>query len=149
MKDYYAHTRNIFRVTERITEQFAHPSVVVGKRSFFGFRRQKRVPERELGAFVVRADYLFAKDNDIFRRDPELMMRAFQLAQEQRLPIGPDLEDLITRNLRLVTRTFRTAPGPRAMFEAMLSRRGEAGASFAHDASGRFSRAAICRSSRR
>ncbi len=35
MKDYYAHTRNIFRVTERITEQFANPGVIAGRRSFF------------------------------------------------------------------------------------------------------------------
>lgn len=126
MKDYYAHTRNIFRVTERITEQFANPGLSQGGRSFFGFRRRKRIPERDFGHFVARGEHLAAKENNIFETDPELMMRVFQLAQEHQLQIGPDLEDLMTRNLALVTRNFRTAAGPRAMFRQMLSRRGEA-----------------------
>src|SRR5438132_11537729 len=37
MKDYYEHTRNIFRVTERITEQFAGGRSSRPTRSLFGF----------------------------------------------------------------------------------------------------------------
>lgn len=127
MKDYYAHTRNIFRVTERITEQFANPGTVAGRRSFFRFRRPKLLPERNFGPFVARGKHLKAKRRDVFRREPELLMQVFRLAQEHHLDIGADLEDLLTRNLKLVTRSFRAAPAPRAMFRAMLSRRGEAG----------------------
>ncbi|MEO5857121.1 MAG: [protein-PII] uridylyltransferase [Chthoniobacterales bacterium] len=127
MKDYYAHTRNIFRVTERITEQFAHPGLSEGLRSFFGFRRRRRVAEKDLGDFVTRGEHLYARHADVFAREPELMMQVFGLAQEHGLQIGPDLEDLMTRNLHLVTRNFRTALVPREMFRAMLSRRGEAG----------------------
>ena len=127
MKDYYAHTRNIFRVTERITEQFANPGLAQKGRSFFGFRRRKRRPEKDLGHFITRGEHLYAKDSDVFQSEPELMMQAFVLAQEHRLQIGPELEDLTTRNLALVTRNFRMAATPREMFRAMLSRRGEAG----------------------
>lgn len=126
MKDYYAHTRNIFRVTERITEQFANPGVAHGARSFFGFRKIKRTPERDFGAFVGQGRYLAAKRADVFRRAPEEMMRIFQLAQKHQLEIGPDLEDLLTRHLSRVTKAFRTAEGPRRIFREMLSRRGEA-----------------------
>ncbi|MGI8435553.1 MAG: [protein-PII] uridylyltransferase [Chthoniobacterales bacterium] len=127
MRDYFAHTRNIFRVTERITEQFSHPSVSLGARSFFGFRRTKRVSEKNLGPFFARGEHLYTRQNDVFQREPELLMRVFQLAQEYRLHLAPDLEDLLTRSLSLVTRNFRMAPGPRAIFREMLSRPGEAG----------------------
>jgi [protein-PII] uridylyltransferase len=124
MKDYYEHTRNIFRVTERITEQFATLGPAHTTRSLFGFRRP-RLQERDLGPFVARGDHLYARHDHIFRREPELLMRAFQLAQEYRLHLGPELEDLLTRNLSLVTQTFRYAKAPREIFQAILSRKGE------------------------
>ncbi|MEP6809081.1 MAG: [protein-PII] uridylyltransferase [Chthoniobacterales bacterium] len=127
MKDYYEHTRNIFRVTERITEQFASPGAVQGQRSFFDFRRPKALPEQDLGRFMGRGGKLHTRRSDVFRREPELLMEIFQLAQKHHLEIGADLEDLVTRNLTLVTRNFRTAPRPRAIFREMLSHRGEAG----------------------
>ncbi len=127
MKDYYAHTRNIFRVTERITEQFAHPGISQGRRSFFGFRTRRRTPETDLGDFVARGEHLYAKRNDVFTREPEALMRVFLLAQEHRLQIGPELEDLLTRSLKLVNGKFRTAAAPRKIFRLILSRRGEAG----------------------
>lgn len=126
MKDYYAHTRNIFRVTERITEQFAQSGFSEARRSFFDFRRGEEA-ETDFGLFVARGRHLYAKESDLFETDPEAMMRVFTLAQEHHLQIGPDLEDLLTRNLTWVTRHFRGAAAPRKIFRAMLSRRGEAG----------------------
>src|SRR5437660_3275188 len=42
MKDVYAHTRNIFRVTERITEQFATGYATSGTRALFSFLPLRR-----------------------------------------------------------------------------------------------------------
>ena len=94
MRDYYEHTRNIFRVTERITEQFVGGYVTSKTRSLFGF-----LP----------------------------LMRAFQFAQEQGLDLSPELEDLLSRSLGLVTRTYQYASGPRAIFKAILSQKGNVG----------------------
>lgn len=127
MKDYYEHTRNIYRVTERITEQFAAGRAANPSRSVFSFPRQSIGDERDLGAFIARGTQLYAKDPAVFLREPELLMRVFQLAQEHHLDISPELEDLLSRSPQLVTRTFRYAKGPREMFRAMLSRKGEAG----------------------
>src|SRR5436305_12636232 len=44
MKDYYEHTRNIFRVTERITEQFASGRSSTTTRSLFGFLPRLKTP---------------------------------------------------------------------------------------------------------
>jgi [protein-PII] uridylyltransferase len=54
-------------------------------------------------------------------------MRTFQLAQDQHVDLSPELEDLLTRCLGQVTRTYRYATGPREIFRAMLSRKGDVG----------------------
>jgi [protein-PII] uridylyltransferase len=123
MKDYYAHTRNIYRVTERITEQFAAGPSLPGR----GRATAPDLRVEDLGAFFARGGQLFAKTADVFRREPEMIMHAFRLAQERHLDVSPELEDLLSRSPQLVTRTFRYARGPREIFRAMLSRKGEAG----------------------
>ncbi|MEY2565364.1 MAG: [protein-PII] uridylyltransferase [Verrucomicrobiota bacterium] len=127
MKDYYEHTRNIFRVTERITEQFASGQSSATTRSLFSFLPRPKTREEQVDQFVVRHGQLFAHRPDIFARTPEAMMRVFLLAQERDLDLSPDLADLFTRNLGLVTRAFRNGKGPRETFRAILSRKGKVG----------------------
>ncbi len=128
MKEYYNHTRNIFRVTERITEQFASGRAPGAGRSVFPFLRAAPLDEEEtdLGAFVIRGEQLYAKTPDVFARDPELLMRVFEVAQEHRGRFSAELEDLISRSPELVTTPFRYAKGPREIFRRMLSRKGQA-----------------------
>jgi [protein-PII] uridylyltransferase len=127
MKDYYEHTRNIFRVTERITEQFASGRSSTITRSLFSFLPRLRTPEEILGQFRIRQGQLYAESSDIFADDPETMMQVFLLAQERNLDISPDLSDLFSRNLGLVTGNFRNAKRPRDIFRKIISRKGEAG----------------------
>ncbi len=89
MRDYYKHTRNIFRVTERITEQFASGYATSGTRALFTF-----LPLR---------------------------------AQEHNVDFSPELEDLTSRALGQVTRTYRYAKAPREIFKEILSKKGEVG----------------------
>ncbi|HEY2568660.1 MAG TPA: [protein-PII] uridylyltransferase [Candidatus Udaeobacter sp.] len=128
MRDYYEHTRNIFRVTERITEQFVGGYVTSKTRSLFGFLPLMRADKTPVGnSFSVRSKQLHPSRRDLFRKDPEQMMRAFQFAQEQGLDLSPELEDLLSRSLGLVTRTYQYASGPRAIFKAILSQKGNVG----------------------
>jgi [protein-PII] uridylyltransferase len=127
MRDYYEHTRNIFRVTERITEQFASGYSTTRTRSLFGFLPLRRGDQKHLGSFYTRNGQLHASQRDLFAKNPEEMMQVFQLAQEQRVDLSPELEDLLTRRLGQVTRTYRYAKGPRESFKAILTRKGETG----------------------
>jgi [protein-PII] uridylyltransferase len=128
MRDYYEHTRNIFRVTERITEQFVGGYVTSKTRSLFGFLPLMRADKTPVGNFFsVRNKQLHLARRDLFRKDPEQMMRAFQFAQEQGLDLSPELEDLLSRSLGLVTRTYQYASGPRAIFKTILSQKGNVG----------------------
>jgi [protein-PII] uridylyltransferase len=127
MKDYYEHTRNIFRVTERITEQFASGRSSNTTRSLFGFLPRLKTQEERVDYFRIRNRQLFPQRQTDFVKYPEAMMRAFQLAQERQLDLSPDLADLFTRNLGVVTRAFRNAVRPREIFKAIVSRKGEVG----------------------
>src|SRR2546426_9405553 len=51
----------------------------------------------------------------------------YTLSLHDALPICPDLADLFTRNLGVVTRAFRNAKKPREIFKAIISRKGEVG----------------------
>jgi [protein-PII] uridylyltransferase len=128
MRDYYEHTRNIFRVTERITEQFVSGHVTSRTRSLFSFLPLIRPDKVPIGdSFFVRNNQLYPGRRDLFREDPEQMMRAFQLTQERALDLSPELADLLSRSLGLVSRTYQYARGPRDIFKSILSRKGEVG----------------------
>src|SRR5213596_1107447 len=128
MRDYYEHTRNIFRVTERITEQFVSGYVTSKTRSLFSFLPLMRTHKTPVGDFFfVRNKQLHPAGRDLFRRDPEQMMRAFEIAQERGLDLSPELEDLLSRSLGQVTRTYQYARGPRAIFKDILSQKGRVG----------------------
>jgi len=125
MRDYYEHTRNIFRVTERITEQFVSGYVTSKTRSLFSFLPLMRAHKTPVGDFFfVRNKQLHAARRDLFRKDPEQMMQAFRFAQERGLDLSPELEDLLSRSLGQVTRTYQYARGPRAIFKEILSQKG-------------------------
>ena len=128
MRDYYGHARNILRVTERITEQFVRGYVTSKTRALFSFLPLIGSDKTPIGdSFFVRNKQLYPARRDLFRTEPEQMMRAFQLAQERGVDLSPELADLVSRSLGLVTRTYQYARGPREIFKAILSQKGRVG----------------------
>src|SRR5881397_3780429 len=128
MRDYYDHTRNILRVTERITEQFVGGYVTNKTHSLFSFLPLIRGDKTPIGdSFFVRTKQLHPALRDIFRKDPEQMMRAFELALQRALDLSPELADLLSRSLGQVTRTYQYARGPRTIFKSILSQKGRVG----------------------
>src|SRR6266480_599460 len=128
MRDCYQHTRNILRVTERITQQFVSGHVTSKTRALFSFLPLTRGHKTAIGdSFFVRNKQLHSARRDVFRNDTEQMMRAFQLAQERDLDLSPELEDSLSRSLRHVTRTYQYARRPRVIFTSILSQKGRVG----------------------
>ena len=123
MRDYYSHTRTIHLVTSlalaRIREEMGMKSGILAK--FLGKRPEKA------GEFIIRNGELYPTARDIFNKDPARIMRAFQLAQTRGLTFSAELGDLVKRRLQLVDRTFRYDKENRAVFLAILSRKGEVG----------------------
>jgi [protein-PII] uridylyltransferase len=127
MRDYYEHSRNIFRVTERITEQFVAGTATDRTRSLFSFLPLTRPKKRRLESFFVRNDKLYADRTDLFQKDPLQMMRVFQLAQQKHLDLSPELQDHLNRSLGEVTRTYQYSKAPREIFLSIVSQKGEVG----------------------
>src|SRR5213595_70644 len=128
MRHYYEHTRNIFRVTERITEQFVSGYVTNKTRALFSFLPLVGAAKTPIGdSLFVRNKHLHPARHDLFRKEPEQMMRAFELAQQRSLDLSPELADLLSRSLRHVTRTYQYARGPREIFKLILSQKGRVG----------------------
>src|SRR5256714_10480734 len=81
MKDYYEHTRNIFRVTERITEQFASGRASSTTRSLFSFLPRLKSSEGKLGRFRIRQGQLFAQSSDILKTERAKRMEVFEVTK--------------------------------------------------------------------
>ena len=128
MRDYYEHTRNIFRVTERITEQFVSGPRHEQDPFFFQFssvstgRTKLRSATRFLFGYTIVSGATGFFPERSRANDASVSARA-----RTRLGSGPELEDLLSRSLGLVTRTYQYARGPREIFMAILSRKGEVG----------------------
>jgi [protein-PII] uridylyltransferase len=125
MKDYYENTRNIFRITERLTERFATGAATTTRRLFFPLLPLRRAPEEQFEEFFSRGGQLHVSDPQLFSKEPGLLMKAFEHAQERRLELSAELTDLLSRRLRFVTREFRYGKAPREIFARILRRKGE------------------------
>src|SRR5262249_22310417 len=125
MKDYYEHTRNIFRITERLTERFASGSATTTRRLFFPLLPRRGEAEERFESFFSRGGQLHVSDPQVFAREPDQLMKAFEHAQKRKLKLSAELTDAIGRSFRYVTREFRYAKTPREIFARILSRRGE------------------------
>src|SRR5256885_6912074 len=127
MKDVYAHSRNIFRVTERITAQFASGYSSAKTRSLFGFLPRAKPAAERINGFVIQDRQLDIERPDLFTKNPVEMMRAIEIAQERQLEPSPELADTLSRKIGLITHPLRYAKEPREIFRRILSRKGEVG----------------------
>ncbi len=130
MRDYYNHSRNIYRLTELLSQRLSIRSTEEGaprEHRIFGLipRRPKKV--ETFDGFKAIEGQLHPENPQIFREDPLRMMRLFQHAQQRKLDLSPELQQLVRRRLRYVDRTFQYARANRIVFAAILSRKGEVG----------------------
>src|SRR5438270_8995168 len=124
MKDVYAHSRNIFRVTERITAQFASGYSSAKTRSLFGFLPRAKSAAEHINGFVIQDRQLDIEGPDLFTKNLVEMMRAIEIAQERQLEPSPELADMLSRKIGLITHPLRYAKEPREIFRRILSRKG-------------------------
>lgn len=128
MRDYYTQARSIYNITERLSERMCLPSPEnikpTGIFSFFVPRKSRKV---SFDGFWAADGRLHPDSTTVFRRDPYRLMRLFQHAQQRRLRLSPELQDLVRRRLRIVDRTFQYSQAARTTFNAILSRKGEVG----------------------
>jgi [protein-PII] uridylyltransferase len=129
MRDYYQHARNIFNVTELLSQRLSVTTPVpVKPRTIFGFLRKSTPDGRErFDGFLAQGGRMESEARDIFNQDPPRLMRLFQHLQQRDLQMSADLQQLVRRRLHLVDRVFQYSKANREVFMAICSRKGEVG----------------------
>lgn len=125
MRDYYRHTRHIYRHTTSLMEAFQidrEKRAESGIRSFLTFRKKRR---EEFDGFVARDGRLFPANGEIFKEDGSRLMRLFQHCQVRNLSLSPALRRLIAQHWEDIDRPFRYAKVNREIFQAILERKGD------------------------
>jgi [protein-PII] uridylyltransferase len=125
MRDYYRHTRHIYQHTTSLMESFQieqDSRAESGIRSFLTFRKKSR---EEFDGFIARDGRLFPANQDIFREDPNRLMRIFQHCQVRNLKLSPQIRRLIASHWDDIDRPFRYSKTNRLIFQAILERKGE------------------------
>src|SRR5438445_9203815 len=114
-------------MTERITSQFASGYSSAKTRSLFGCLPRAKPAAEHVNAFVIQDRHLDVERSDLFNKNPVEMMRAIEIAQERQLEPSPELADMLSRKIGLITHPLRYAKEPREIFRRILSRKGEVG----------------------
>jgi [protein-PII] uridylyltransferase len=135
MRDYYMHARHIYHLTNVLAHRLAvTPGTRPARGALFKFLSPAKIkqyvsPRKEdhFDGFFSREGELYHESREIFKEDPFRLIRLFQHAQQRRLEISADLQQLIGRRLHLVDRTFQYSRAARETFYAILSRKGEVG----------------------
>ncbi len=126
MRDYYTHTRHLYRHTTSIMETFQIQQDSIeetGLRSYLTFRKKSR---EEFDGFVARKGRIYPSHPEIFNEDPHRLMRLFQHCQVRDLRLSPPIRRLIANHWDNIDRPFRYLKANRETFQAILERKGEA-----------------------
>lgn len=129
MHDYYTATRDILQRSSEIMDRFHLQQLETaeqrrGLRGFLARNKSKKQTEKFDG-FIRKHERIYADDKNVFKEDPERLMRLFLHTQQRHLRLSPDLFQLVQDNFRLVDQSFRYAKVNRETFEAILSQKGD------------------------
>lgn len=129
MRDYYQHARNIYNITELLSQRLSVTAATTEqKRTIFGFLRRGQEQREVFDGFYSLNGELYPQARDIFNQDPPRLMRLFLHMQQRGLKISAEMQQLVRRRIHLVDKTFQYARATRETFAAICSRKGEVGA---------------------
>jgi len=131
MHDYYTATRDILQRSSEIMDRFHLQQLEKEPKTsrLMGFLARSRKEEKQqerFDGFIRKHERVYAESSNIFKDDPQRMMRLYLHTQKRHLRLSPDLFQLIQENFRLVDASFRYNKAAREIFEAILSSKGDA-----------------------
>ena len=121
MRDYYTHARNIFLLTNALAERMA----IQPAKFKLGNLLRRGKKEEPVDGFLFHNSLIEAAAPGIFREDPLRLLRVFRYAQQRGAELSPELRGLIRQNLKLVNRSFQSAPEAREIFLTILQQKGQ------------------------
>jgi [protein-PII] uridylyltransferase len=132
MHDYYIHVRNVLRQSSKVMDYFdlevkekpGRKTLATKLLGVLGADDKKpRTRVERFDGFHVKHDRIFADSPQIFKEDPNRLMRLFRYTQSRHLRLSPPLFDMVC-NTGLVNAEFRYHKEPREIFLSLLENKG-------------------------
>jgi [protein-PII] uridylyltransferase len=118
MQDYYAHATHVEHISSYLMAKVTGALDAQPERMVHSSRRPLR---RNVGDhFYIHGNELRVEQDDLFEKKPELMMRAFRLAQEQGVLVSIQVKTLIRENLYRINDRVRRSRIMTGDFMAIL-----------------------------
>ncbi|MGJ3242038.1 MAG: [protein-PII] uridylyltransferase [Opitutales bacterium] len=127
MRDYYRAARNI-HLTTRLMETHLLRATPPG-RSRIPFRNVIEAHSyhrrQVVDGFLLREKIFTAESGDVFRNDPERLVRIFRHAQQYGARLDPELQDLIACHTHLITNRMIRSESANRAFRSILQTTGQ------------------------
>ncbi len=127
MRDLYTHTRNCYVITTTLEQRLALLPNPGRRRPGARGRSRAESPAFD-GLRIADGQITFAAKN-VFREEPNRLLRVFLHAQQRGLQLHPDLAQLVRQQMNLVDKSFLTDPRNHTTFLEILNKAGNVGPS--------------------
>ncbi|MCH7909767.1 MAG: HD domain-containing protein, partial [Candidatus Hydrogenedentes bacterium] len=122
MRDYYSAARKIYRISTTLEQRLTRPPEnTTGKSSQASGSR----PGKLVDGFILRDGVLCFEKEEVFKEDPERLIRVFRPSQQFQADLGFDLRNLVTESLPLLTGKVIHSPTANLSFRSLLLTPGE------------------------
>ena len=129
MRDYYRHAENINRISKTVESRLSiisQPGAGLNPlksiKSLLLARRTERV--REIDGFVIRGKEIGYVDENVFKDDPNRLIRIFRHTQQRKLALDLDLSSLIRASAGLIDDQVRDSSDANLSFRTILQESG-------------------------
>jgi len=130
MRDYYRHAENINRISKTVESRLSiisQPGAGLNPlksiKSLLLARRTERV--RKIDGFVIRGREIGYIDENVFKEDPNRLIRVFRHTQQHKLALDLDLSSLIRESAGLIDDSVRESSDANLSFRTILQESGD------------------------
>ncbi len=125
MRDYYRHTRALYRYTLSLLEVFEIEIEDQSKPIWSSWLNQRRKDNEKFDTFTSKNGRIFAQNRGIFEDDPHQLMALFLHCQKRGLSLSPIMRQLVKKNIHLVNDNFKLSSANREAFQGILESKGQ------------------------
>ena len=122
MRDYYAHARNIFTLSNALEKHFLVPEE---KSTALRNPFAKAGESSEIDGFILKDGELELQSDSVFEEDPVRLVRVFRICQQQVARLGPKLVRKIQESRNLLTPAVADDPRSCKAFRSILQTAGK------------------------
>ncbi len=128
MRDYYTHAQTIFRTSQLLEQRLAlRKDDKSAERISFRevIRARKLDRQKQFDGFLLRGNELTFEARNVFKEDPERLIRVFRHCQQLGCRMDFELTSLIQESVHLITNKIILSPRANVSFRSILDQSGQ------------------------